>query len=272
MKSRLFPLLFIALALLPFPAAAAEPPVPFQKVGNCVWKADPWNDGDSFHVVVPNGNPAIRTATVEVIVRLYFVDTPEAEATYEARIEDQAAYFGISYEQALQLAQEAATFTEKRLAKPFAIWTRGSPAMGISTLRRIYSFVVTANGEDLNAALVCNGLARIHGSKTTLPTGEVSKDYIARLTELEKVAKAQKLGGWRFAAQTAAPSQKPSSPPASVSPVTSAAPYAASKKSDVFHKADCASIGRIAEKNLVRYGSREEAIQSGKTPCSICKP
>ncbi len=205
-------------------------------------------------------------------MRLYFVDTPEVETKYEARIEDQATYFAISYEQALQLAGEAATFTEKRLAKPFNIWTRGSPAMGISAIRRIYSFVVTANGEDLNAALVCNGLARIHGSKTTLPTGEAAKDYIARLTELEKVAKAQKLGGWRFAAQAAAPPQKPAAAPTTTPPAALTAPYVASKKSDVFHKADCGSVGRIAEKNLFTYSSREEAIQAGKVPCSVCKP
>ena len=33
-----------------------------------------------------------------------------------------------------------------------------------------------------------------------------------------------------------------------------------------------ASVGKISEKNLVKFGSREEAIQAGKAPCAICKP
>jgi len=48
--------------------------------------------------------------------------------------------------------------------------------------------------------------------------------------------------------------------------------YVASKNSDVFHKADCRWAKRIAPKNLVRYKSREEAINDGKRPCKLCKP
>ena len=38
----------------------------------------------------------------------------------------------------------------------------------------------------------------------------------------------------------------------------------ASVNSKVFHRPDCKSVAKIAEKNLVRYNSREEAIQAGK--------
>lgn len=48
--------------------------------------------------------------------------------------------------------------------------------------------------------------------------------------------------------------------------------YVASKKSKVFHKADCSSAKRIAPKNLIGYNSREEAVNDGKRPCKICKP
>jgi endonuclease YncB( thermonuclease family) len=42
-----------------------------------------WNDGDSFHVILPDKK--------EVIFRLYFVDTPEEERVYADRIAEQAA-------------------------------------------------------------------------------------------------------------------------------------------------------------------------------------
>ena len=48
--------------------------------------------------------------------------------------------------------------------------------------------------------------------------------------------------------------------------------YVASKNSAVFHKAGCASAAKISEKNLVRYNTRDEAIQAGKKPCAECNP
>ena len=50
------------------------------------------------------------------------------------------------------------------------------------------------------------------------------------------------------------------------------AKFVASKNSDVFHKPDCQFAQRISAKNLVAYGSREEAVNAGKRPCSRCKP
>ena len=54
--------------------------------------------------------------------------------------------------------------------------------------------------------------------------------------------------------------------------VPATAAYLASANSQVFHKADCRSAANIAAKNLVRYASRDEAIQAGKRPCAECKP
>jgi hypothetical protein len=48
--------------------------------------------------------------------------------------------------------------------------------------------------------------------------------------------------------------------------------YVASKNSKVFHKPDCKWAKKIKPENLVRYSSREEAINAGKRPCSQCKP
>ena len=164
---------------------------PWQRMEGCQWKADRWNDGDSFHVITGD-------AGREIVARLYFVDTPEAETAYRDRIAEQAAYFGITKEQAVDIAHEAAAFTEKQLAAPFTVWTRWRSALGRSALGRNYVIIITADGRDLNELLVENGLARIYGTKTALFDGRDSKKYVARLAELEAKAKAEKRGGWRF--------------------------------------------------------------------------
>ena len=71
----------------------APPAQPFQRLDGCVYKSQPWNDSDSFHVVLPDQK--------EVVFRLYFVDTPEEERVYADRIAEQAAYFGISADAAV---------------------------------------------------------------------------------------------------------------------------------------------------------------------------
>ena len=55
----------------------APPAQPFQRLAGCVYKPQRWNDGDSFHVVLRDQK--------EVVVRLYFVDTPEEERVYADR-------------------------------------------------------------------------------------------------------------------------------------------------------------------------------------------
>ena len=57
---------------------------------------------------------------------------------------------------------------------------------------------------------------------------------------------------------------------AAVAPV--AGGYVASSRSQVFHRADCKSAAKISATNLVRYATREEAIQAGKRPCPECNP
>lgn len=54
--------------------------------------------------------------------------------------------------------------------------------------------------------------------------------------------------------------------------VDTAGGYVASKNSQVFHRSDCKSAAKISEKNLMRFGTRDEAIQAGKKPCAECRP
>ena len=46
----------------------------------------------------------------------------------------------------------------------------------------------------------------------------------------------------------------------------------ASKSSKVYHRASCSSAKRITQDNLVNFGSKQHAEQSGRRPCKICKP
>ena len=131
-----------------------------------------------------------------MIFRLYFVDTPEEERVYADRIAEQAAYFGVSPDAAIEIGREASEFTKQALAKPFTIYTRWRRALGRSAIWRYYAIVVTAEGHDLNELLVSAGLARIYGTRTPLPDGRDSRTYLAHLRELETEAKAAKRGAW----------------------------------------------------------------------------
>jgi endonuclease YncB( thermonuclease family) len=59
-----------------------------------------------------------------------------------------------------------------------------------------YAIVITQGGRDLNELLVSSGLARIYGTRTPLPDGRDSREYLAHLHALENEAKAAKRGGW----------------------------------------------------------------------------
>ena len=83
-------------------------------------------------------------------------------------------------------------FTANALSQPFTIYTRWRSVFG----SRYYAIVVTADGHDLDELLVSNGLARIYGTRTPLPDGRDSREYLAHLHALETEAKAAKRGGW----------------------------------------------------------------------------
>ena len=161
----------------------APPAKPFERFDGCVLEPDEWTDGDSFRVRLPDS----RLETF----RLYFVDTTESHSRGE-RSDEQAAYFGLTRAQAIQLGNQAKKFTANALALPFTIYTRWRSVFGT----RYYAIVVTADGHDLNELLVSNGLARIYGTRTPLPDGRDSRTYLAHLHELENEARAAKRGAW----------------------------------------------------------------------------
>ena len=56
-------------------------------------------------------------------LRLYFVDITES-CSRGKRSDEQAAYFGLTRAQAIELGRQAKVFTAGPLAQPFTIYTR----------------------------------------------------------------------------------------------------------------------------------------------------
>lgn len=181
-RAAILPVL-ILLPLVAFASSTAPKPKPFERFDGCRLERDEWTDGDSFRVRLPDG----RLETF----RLYYIDTTESRSRGE-RSDEQAAYFGITHRQAVELGRQAKEFTANALAEPFTVWTRWRSLFGVRWL----GMVTTSTGDDLNELLVRNGLARIYGVRTPLPGGRTSRQYLARLRELEKEAKAARRGGW----------------------------------------------------------------------------
>jgi len=175
-----------ALALLfadPAPAAAAGK---WEKFENAVLTGG-YMDGDSFH---------IRANNKDIIIRLYFVDSPESDKTHEERNAEQAEYFGISPTQVVPLGQKAKKFTLKTLTgQKLNVWTRWEDAMGSSDQQRFFG-IVQIGKEYLANLLVANGLARVYGSATVMPDGTSIDSEFASLRQLERRAKAKRFGGW----------------------------------------------------------------------------
>ncbi len=178
----------LAALVLAFAAVSARATVSgkWEKMEDCVL-ADGYMDGDSFH---------IRYNNKDIIIRLYFVDTPESDKTHEERNEDQAGYFGIADTQVVPLGVKGKKFTQKTLTgRKFTVWTRWEDAMGSSQQQRFFG-IVQIGKEDLGELLVANGLARVYGASTVLPNGNSIDSQFERLRQLERRAKAKRLGGW----------------------------------------------------------------------------
>ena len=162
-----------------------------QKFTNAKLIDDPANDGDSF--LVDAGGKILH-------VRLYFVDSPETSISSKSdaqRVREQTRYFGLtSAEYTIYFGNEAKTFVELILAKPFTVHTAFAGAMGRSSKGRIYSFITTSDGNDLASLLVKNGFARTHGMGRKTPDGIPRNEMIERLRDIEISAMLKRTGIW----------------------------------------------------------------------------
>jgi hypothetical protein len=124
------------------PSYAAD----LQRFSNAQLINNPANDGDSF-LVGADGKL--------FHVRLYFVDCPETSISFMSdaqRVREQTRYFGLSdAARTIHFGNEAKTFVERILAKPFTVHTAFASALGRSSKGRVYVFITTADGNDLVA-------------------------------------------------------------------------------------------------------------------------
>jgi len=108
------------------------------------------NDGDSFFV---------ESAGKSFRVRLYFVDCPETSISFKSdaqRVREQTRYFGLSdAARTIHFGNEAKTFVERILAKPFTVHTVFASALGRSAKGRIYGFITTSDGNEVLSSFLC---------------------------------------------------------------------------------------------------------------------
>jgi len=159
----------------------------FIRFDNCEFVPTSYVDGDSFRV---------RIGTDEFVLRLYYVDCPEADDRFPDRNAEQAQYFGITDAESLAVGKAAKEYLKEVLTgKAITVFTRWSSAISSSRLPRYYA-LVEVDGRNLGELLVENGLARLHGVSVNLPDGTKINDYIPTLAELENAAKKRKVGAW----------------------------------------------------------------------------
>jgi DNA uptake protein ComE-like DNA-binding protein len=192
---RFFPL--FAAMLMTFSAVGGEALTPLK---SCKLTLTEWADGDSFQIQTMDG--------ANYTIRLYGADCIEwhvADETDARRLRAQRRYFGISefggmphasMTAAKELGKTAALEVVAALAKPFTAHTAFADARGDSKHKRIYAFVITADGEDLSERLIRLGLARAFGVYRETPTAMSAKDYQERLRDVELQAAKRGAGVW----------------------------------------------------------------------------
>jgi len=152
---------------------------------------NPANDGDSFFVEADGKT---------YHVRLYFVDCPETSTSSKSdaqRVREQARYFGLSpATRIIHFGNEAKTFIERILTKPFTVHTAFASALGRSAKGRVYVFIITADGDGLASLLVKNGLARTHDIGRKTPNGIPRNEMIERLRDIETSGMLKHIGIW----------------------------------------------------------------------------
>lgn len=162
-----------------------------QRLGPLQLVPHPGNDGDSFRVT--DGEQIYY-------LRLYFVDCTETSAGTDSmarRVREQTRYFGLeSHADTIAFGHLATERMEEWLAEPFFAYTTHADAMGRSTMRRIFAFVVTADGKDLDKLLVRHGLARVYGVGRRDYAGLHRDERRALLEDLEVEAMLMRRGIW----------------------------------------------------------------------------
>ena len=83
------------------------------------------------------------------------------------------------------------------LSKPFTVYTSFADARGSAKFKRVYGFVITADGKDLSSVLVSKGLARAFGVRRETYDNRHQDEYKAHLEDLELQAAKTGTGIWK---------------------------------------------------------------------------
>ncbi len=190
-------------------------------------------------------------------VRLLCVNTPESVHPDK--------------KQNIPMGKVASTYAKKRLKGKYVDLEFEGPIRGRYGRLLAYVFV---DGVNFNLELVRQGLSPYY-TKYGL-----SEKYDKEFREAERYARKHKLNIWgdpgltkkylRLKSKWGQYRSKVSSPPATIQ--TKQWKYVASKKSEVFHRSDCKWAKKISSNNLMGFKSREQALNSGRRPCKVCKP
>jgi len=165
-----------------------------EKLTDVRWIDSPANDGDSF---------LARAGDRDLHLRLYYVDCPESVVGNDVdakRVREQAGYFGLTnVTHVVAIGRQASAYTKEKLAQPFTVYTAYADAMGRSQTKRIYAFIIMADGKDLAGELVKNGLARASGTRRATHDGISAEEMGKRFSDLEIQAMLKRAGAWREA-------------------------------------------------------------------------
>ncbi|HBQ28101.1 MAG TPA: nuclease [Desulfotomaculum sp.] len=196
-------------------------------------------DGDTIHVRLENGR--------KEKVRFIGVDTPESTRTIEP------------------YGKEAAIYTRKELSDK-TIYLEIDVAQR-DKYGRLLAYVWLMPPRDssktevrkvmFNAALLLVGMAQV----MTVPP---NVKYADMFIEFQKEAREAEKGLWGIIKVPA---------PASVfNKANTETKYIGNSNSKKFHRPNCQWAQKIAPRNRVEFGKREEAIKTGYQPCKTCKP
>lgn len=173
--------------------ASAEPRTDgiWQVLTGCRLVPSDQNDANRF--LVENNGEQHR-------FRLYFVEAPDVSEAAMDRIHDQARYFNIPKAAVIAAGRSAADFTKTFLSGEFTVITRWEDARG-SDRHPSYFALIRRNNQNLSAALVERGLARIYGMppRDRWPGGQDPADYLGALKHLERATQARHAGIWAVA-------------------------------------------------------------------------
>lgn len=116
----------------------------------------------------------------------------------------------------------------------------------------------------VNAEMVRRGYARADRM-------EPNTKHADLLQRLEQEAREQKQGMWSLSEITETELTAGGSEEGAVKP-EGEHKYVASKDSDVFHLPSCQWAKKISEANRIYFRTYQEAVDSGRRPCRVCKP